>query len=90
MAKGISVAEVKLQFGHGCDAVETRRTASSRSRTHGFNSATVVTPWKLRLGESTAKKVAKLQFGHGCDAVETATTTTVATEIVAASIRPRL
>ena len=35
-----------LQFGHGCDAVETMDTLSMPLKWAGFNSATVVTPWK--------------------------------------------
>ena len=36
----------------------------------GFNSATVVTPWKRQAIPVLIDGV-KLQFGHGCDAVET-------------------
>ena len=35
-----------LQFGHGCDAVERAEALAERKLKGGFNSATVVTPWK--------------------------------------------
>ena len=39
-----------LQFGHGCDAVESWLDPAQLLRDHrGFNSATVVTPWKDRV-----------------------------------------
>ena len=38
-----------LQFGHGCDAVETFESLASLALDARFNSATVVTPWKQRV-----------------------------------------
>ena len=38
-----------LQFGHGCDAVETTFAGHAPEASEvRFNSATVVTPWKRR------------------------------------------
>ncbi len=71
MENAMSTKELRLQFGHGCDAVEikTHRETFRRS-TRSFNSATAVMPWRwCRLGfDSTVPSL--LQFGHGCDAVE--------------------
>ena len=39
----------RLQFGHGCDAVETPGRSGAGIDSAGFNSATVVTPWKQRI-----------------------------------------
>ena len=40
---------LKLQFGHGGDAVDDAQAAESRpKRRKGFNSATAVTPWMTR------------------------------------------
>ena len=62
---------MQLQFGHGCDAVETSWNLSLGLRLAGFNSATVVTPWKRRSWHRSRSPRRWLQFGHGCDAVET-------------------
>ena len=40
--------DIPLQFGHGCDAVESCLLVSSTKRCESFNSATVVTPWKAQ------------------------------------------
>ena len=66
-----TIRALALQFGHGCDAVETSRSSRPIARRGGFNSATVVTPWKLEAGEIAEPRELGLQFGHGCDAVET-------------------
>ena len=69
---------LRLQFGHGCDAVETAGSATFPEPWISFNSATVVTPWKPRRSTSSVRRRQGLQFGHGCDAVETAVVVTIA------------
>ncbi len=81
-----------LQFGHGCDAVETR-TGPARSAGTGpaFNSATAVMPWKRgRPRSPTDRGIPDLQFGHGCDAVETSPVALYFCPSRRPSIRPRL
>ena len=55
-----------------------------------FNSATVVTPWKLYFPSWWRYNRPELQFGHGCDAVETVTDAIAGIGTMVASIRPRL
>ena len=85
------VRAVGLQFGHGCDAVETVSSASRiPQHTSRFNSATVVMPWKPKVAGLLRTEDFKLQFGHGCDAVETSESYSDTLMKLAASIRPRL
>src|SRR5579883_3679119 len=63
----------RLQFGHGCDAVETMAWASPLMATitrlqfgHGCDAV------ETMAGRSREDAAKQLQFGHGCDAVETA------------------
>ena len=62
---------IKLQCGHGSDAVETRRPVVRRARAVGFNAATAVTPWRHQQPAQHRPAPAVLQCGHGSDAVET-------------------
>ncbi len=64
-----------LQFGHGCDAVETSQratctaTGSTSALQFGLGCDAVETHHPNR---KTTRGLPILQFGHGCDAVETA------------------
>ena len=51
----LNVWIVMLQFGHGCDAVETFTYFFSRKDLESFNSATVVTPWKQKYLKGAAE-----------------------------------
>ena len=65
------MGQLWLQFGHGGEAVETKKEQSSASAQLGFNSATAVKPWKLERGRRGETAERGLQFGHGGEAVET-------------------
>ena len=62
---------VKLQFGHGCGAVEIPKgIVVAAGAGYSFNSATAAEPWRLSLELDARAGGRGLQFGHGCGAVE--------------------
>ena len=66
------MSSMRLQFGHGGEAVETRRPIGGHGRAKvSFNSATAVKPWRHRLWFVRFGGILELQFGHGGEAVET-------------------
>src|SRR5579883_3097819 len=83
--------DMALQFGHGCDAVETRQRAQSKSSTarlqfgHGCDAVETMA-WASPLMAT----ITRLQFGHVCDAVETVDARSRHAGATVASIRPRL
>ena len=62
---------VRLQFGHGSSAVETRAKPGTTPRRTRFNSATALQPWKPDRSVPAHRAAGTLQFGHGSSAVET-------------------
>ncbi len=81
---------VTLQFGHGCDAVETPtpncwpRAALPLQFGHGCD-AVETGPQAVQVNGFE-----HLQFGHGCDAVETGGLGDARRAAAGPSIRPRL
>jgi hypothetical protein len=62
---------LRLQFGHGTDAVEASwRLIYGSGYNECFNSATALTPWRTQHHGRRVPAAKALQFGHGTDAVE--------------------
>ena len=60
-----------LQFGHGCDAVETAKVRTKVAEVYALQFGHGCDAVETRLSGLSEEHGKALQFGHGCDAVET-------------------